>query len=427
VDVPTDDPVDVPTDDPPMINGYLALPTGAGLAAAFPFDKGLAEAFPKNPDGFTDINGKPQVVLQEDFSDYPNDDIFDHMVGSTWEYRYGDRWAVSQSGFVSFDRDSKASEPYSLRFQNNGHAGSEFGTGINRWLVNVDDYFGDTMTDQEKKYYTGGYDVLYIRYYVKYGENFQLIGSSHNGGGVSGGYSQRPGGQAHAGHQSNGYNKFLVAYEHWSSNMTDRQPGWLNFYIYFPGQGDIWGNHFYPNGSMGPISDERFRPTHNLVAPNFAPERGRWYCYEFMVKLNTVIDNGEFEHFVMDTRNPTEVREAFAQFADRYAGMSQTAAADRFMRDYNDRRLITVHREPEFLHDGRLAGWVDGELIMDYTDLVYRFIDQFGLDKVSFGFHTRDNSVVTSVSYDNIVVATAYIGPMVDEEGNLLIGDRINP
>jgi hypothetical protein len=90
--------------------------------------------------------------------------------------------------------------------------------------------------------------------------------------------------------------------------------------------------------------------------PNFTPELGRWYCYEVMVKANT-----------------------------------------------------------PGARDGRVKCWIDGVVIAEFTNLRLRDVDTLQIDRFGLSLHFGTNSHETRKWYDDVVAATAYVGPMVPE------------
>ena len=57
--------------------------------------------------------------------------------------------------------------------------------------------------------------------------------------------------------------------------------------------------------------------------------------------------------------------------------------------------------------------WVDGELVMDFPNLCLRDIDDLKIDRFGLSFHIGSNpNGETRKWYDNVVAATAYIGPL---------------
>ena len=91
--------------------------------------------------------------------------------------------------------------------------------------------------------------------------------------------------------------------------------------------------------------------------PDIVPERGRWYCFEFMVRANTV---GQ--------------------------------------------------------RDGRVACWLDGKLYADFPNLRLRDVETLKIDRFGVGLHIGHNIVRENRKYyDDVVAATSYIGPLVAE------------
>jgi hypothetical protein len=195
-------------------------------------------------------------------------------------------------------------------------------------------------------------DVLFLRFYSKFAGNFDIFGSSHNGGGISAHYFVD--GNATPGVPADGMNKYLIEYESWRGEASEPNPGSLNIYIYHPEQRDIWGDHFFPNGEVLPNTSipgnfgSDFVPRTNVVV-----ELDRWYCYEVMLQANT----------------PGE-------------------------------------------RDGRIGLWLDGELIADFKNLRLRDIPSLTIDRFGLSFHFHSNPEETYKWYDNVVAATSYIGPV---------------
>jgi hypothetical protein len=164
--------------------------------------------------------------------------------------------------------------------------------------------------------------------------------------------------QAHyccPGVRADGFNKFLVSYEAWRDSTSTANPGRLNAYIYHPDQRDIWGDHFFPTGIVLPFSSVPFNFGPEFVArPDITPALGSWYSYELMVKANT----------------PGQ-------------------------------------------RDGRVAFWLNGELIADFTNLRLRETTALKIDRFTVDLHVFSNNVAVARKwYDNVVAATSYIGPM---------------
>ena len=197
-------------------------------------------------------------------------------------------------------------------------------------------------------------DVLFLRWYSKFDRDFAVrSGSVHNGGSISAHYF--PGGRATPGIPADGRNKFLVNLE--SYNESGESPGDLTVYCYHAEQGGRYGDLFFPLGKVLPGSYTRSGVAtfgrHFVARTDVIPELGRWYCYEFMVKAN--------------------------------------APGER---------------------DGRIAFWLDGELIADFPNMRLRDVDTLKIDRFGIGLFIARNTVRANRKwYDDVVAATSYIGP----------------
>lgn len=212
-----------------------------------------------------------------------------------------------------------------------------------------------------EKRFKPGFDIFFVRYYSKFDKDFDQIGSSHNGSYISSSYNRD--GHATPGEKADGKNKFLVGLENWRGEVKERSPGELNFYCYHPEQRSGYGDHFHPSGIVTPygengLGNKNTFGSNFVKRPEFVPELDRWYCYEFMVQANT----------------PGQ-------------------------------------------RDGRIACWVDGKLIADIPNFRLRDVDTLKIDQCSLALHMnckppRENKKW----YDDVVMATAYIGPMATEK-----------
>jgi len=204
-----------------------------------------------------------------------------------------------------------------------------------------------------------GYDVVFMRYYSKFDKGFDQTGSSHNGGFLT---AQTPDLKySNPGLVANGRNKFQASFENWRGQAAVKSPGLMNVYVYHPSQRSQWGDHFFPNGEVSPNTSlpgdfgPSFGPSF-VPRPQFIPELDRWYCFELMLKANTP-----------------------------------------------GRR------------DGRIGCWVDGKLIADFPNLRFRDVDTLKIMRASLDLHIHDNVVRENRKwYDDVVIATSYVGPMVE-------------
>jgi hypothetical protein len=198
-----------------------------------------------------------------------------------------------------------------------------------------------------------GEDVVFLRYYSKFEKGFDQVASSHNGGILE---AQAPGvPYSTPGVRANGRDKIIVSFENWRGEASTPSPGALNVYCYHPEQRSEYGDHFFPSGRVMPYTA---RPgefgAHFVPRPDIIPELGRWYCYELMVRANM-------------------------------AGM----------------------------RDGRIACWLDGKLIADFQNLRLRDVDTLKINSAAVCLHIRSNTIRENKKwYDDVVVATAYVGPV---------------
>jgi len=204
------------------------------------------------------------------------------------------------------------------------------------------------------KYMTPGFDRLFLRYYIKYDDAFP--GAHHVGGALQ---ARAPGvPDANPGVVPDGTNQFDVLLDHWSFDPQFPPPGQLVAYVYHMDQQHQWGEQFYPSGRTSPgVNAARgiFGPSF-VPRTDFVPVRGRWYCLEFMAQANT----------------PGQ-------------------------------------------RDGRVAFWVDGRLAADFPNLRFRTVDSLKLNRAGVGIYESRNNGLHRVWIDDVVVATAYIGPMTTD------------
>jgi hypothetical protein len=202
------------------------------------------------------------------------------------------------------------------------------------------------------------HDVLFLRWYEKFDSGWLVkAGSVHNGAGISSKYHDN--GRATPGVPADGRNKFMAAFE--CANDSGPSPGHLNVYLYWPEQGDKWGDHIFPSGTVIPNSYSRSGAAtfgkQFTARKDFTPQLDRWYCYESMVKVNT----------------PGK-------------------------------------------RDGRLAMWVDGNLVADFPNMRLRDVDTLKVDRIGIGVYIAANTERENrVWYDDVVAATSYIGPVAKE------------
>lgn len=208
-----------------------------------------------------------------------------------------------------------------------------------------------------RKFLKPGYDCLFFRYYAKYAPDADLFhGATHNAGSIC---ARLPSElhESYAGVYPNGRNLYTVVLDTWRPDTLTKSPGNVAFYCYHLNQGHQWGDHFFPSGNVLPGGRNLFG-NQFVPRPDFIPELNRWYCYEIMVQANT----------------PGK-------------------------------------------RDGRIAFWIDGKLMGDFPNLLFREIENLKPNRVGFGLYTDNQNITSNVTmwFDDVVVATDYIGPRVSE------------
>ncbi|MEX2244715.1 MAG: polysaccharide lyase [Fimbriimonadaceae bacterium] len=204
------------------------------------------------------------------------------------------------------------------------------------------------------KVFDKGYDTVFLRYYSRFDSGFDQTGSSHNGGFLA---ALSPGLPfATPGVKADGRNKFIASFENWREDEDPKpSPGELNVYCYHPEQRSVWGDHFFPSGTVLPYTymPGDFGPSF-VKRADVIQKLGQWYCYELMVRANT----------------PGK-------------------------------------------RDGRIACWLDGKLIADFPNLRLRDVASLKINHAALDLHIGSNRVRENKKwYDDVVIATSYIGPV---------------
>jgi len=280
-----------------------------GLAAKYPGDQG--------------IGSDPDVIFADDFESYS-------QASDLWN-RWDNTFQQDQTRIATESANVFAGQK-SLEFT----------------LPQQD----QELSNSVQKILSTELDVMYLRWYSKFDAENDIVGSSHNGGGMSSHYFV--GNQATPGVPADGTNKWLTEFEHWRGDATTKAPGMLNVYIYHPEQRDNYGDHFFPSGLVMPNTSIPYDFGSDFVPqPEVIPDLDRWYCYEYMVKANTP---GQY--------------------------------------------------------DGRITLWLDGKQIADFGHLRLRDVDTLKIDRFNLSLHAKSTPKETKKYYDNVVAAKSYIGPM---------------
>lgn len=202
-------------------------------------------------------------------------------------------------------------------------------------------------------------DVLHVRSYIRFASDYNIGAGVSNHNGIT--ISAQYSGP---GNIPNGSDFFLVLVENmrW---LSEGVPGFIHNYVYHPAQRDNFGDNWYPDGVVLPFSGipGDYGPFFTS-RPNWNPTLGQWYSYELRVKANTP------DHF-----------------------------------------------------NGRVTVWVDGEIKMDFPNLRFRDISTLKIDQIQLQLHAASSNQANRMYYDNTVIATSYIGPLV--ETGAVIGESM--
>jgi hypothetical protein len=187
-----------------------------------------------------------------------------------------------------------------------------------------------------RTWFLPGYDRVYIRWYAKFAEDFGGRGMHwmqfwacrpDNPRSVLGGAGRRP----------DGTDRFIVNVEPRVTGSME-PPGQIVFYTYWPDMkpapdGRYWGNYFYPD-----------QP--------FVIERGRWYCFETLIRCNT-------------------------------PGRK----------------------------DGEQALWIDGKEILRVGNMRWRDVESLKVNMAMFGNYSSNSQHDRTYWLDDIVISTEPVGP----------------
>lgn len=227
-----------------------------------------------------------------------------------------------------------------------------------RYAVHIPMHRGRNHGGDAIKWFMPGADRVHARFYVKfspdyqYNHHFMWLGANQR--------TNRWSSFGKAGRKPNG-TYYSTGMEPWFAWGKNPPPGEVNLYSYFMDmepdhkmKDKYWGNQFFPPGpGRGKSASE-----HRVI-----PHLDKWQCWEFMLEANTAPDKA----------------------------------------------------------DGKQAMWVDGKLIGEFQNIRWRidmdlkvnclWMEHFGYDE---GDPTKQYWKDTqSVWFDDVVVATEYIGPMV--------------
>ena len=192
-----------------------------------------------------------------------------------------------------------------------------------------------------RTWFLPGYDQVYVRWYAKFAEDFDQ-GKSMHWCGLRGCRTDNPrSGFGRAGERPDGTDRFTTSIEP-VRKPGEPPPGEICFYTYWPDMkisrdGRYWGNRLKPDTP-------------------FVIQRGRWYCFELMVKLN----------------------------------------------------------EPG-KKNGEQALWIDGKKLFHQKEIRWRDTDILKLNLFKFGLYIHYCEHDCTYWVDDLVISTDYVGPLNEQ------------
>ena len=233
---------------------------------------------------------------------------------------------------------------------------SEASPNNGRWCVQMPMERGKNTGADAKKWFMPGADKVYARFYVKFSADYQY--NHHFVWLMANQHSNKWSAFGKAGAKPDG-TYYSTAMEPWFAWGKNPPPGEVNLYSYFldmepdTKMNKYWGNAFFPSGP-----DKGIANSVNRVIPLL----DQWQCWEFMIQANS---------------DPNKA-------------------------------------------DGKQSMWVDGTLVGEFTGIRWRsdlelkvnclWLEHYGYDP---GDPTKQFwKESQSVWFDDVVVATEYIGPI---------------
>ncbi|MFC1545030.1 hypothetical protein ACFL4X_02590 [Gemmatimonadota bacterium] len=234
-----------------------------------------------------------------------------------------------------------------------------------------------------------GYEQLYARFYVKFAPDAPYV---HHFVALGGKYNSPPYPAPGAGSRPDGTSSFLTFIDLIGRDVTN-PPGAWSFYSYWCEMHSWQSPEGVPDGQRpAPYYGNLFGPEEPLQA-----RRDEWQCVEIMIKLNDPEQRDGEQTFWID-----------GKFIERYGPgtIEGTWFTDRF------RRSGEFNTDPKPFEGYRWR--TDDRVQINNFWLEYYLASVFAND---YNPHDPDipyNDNIARVYFDNIVLATEYIGPIAD-------------
>lgn len=297
-------------------SGGFGQAVSAETADSPPYPELVTAQTLADPEALARLERPGRVVLRDDFE---SDD--------SWKNYYEAQGR--NEGYTRLTRDSSLAHrgTGALQVTAPNRNGKSSGAGVIGWLGSQ------------------GYDRLYMRRYVKFADDYDQGNLNHTGGGLSGvAGADKWYGMGKAGIRPNGDDWFSSRFEPWRDWGRYEPPGYMFLYTYWMDMrrdrdGNYWGNN------LTPAEKDRI-----------AIKRGRWYCWEHMIQVNTI-------------------------------GKA----------------------------DGELAAWIDGKLYIHYRGFRWRTAEDVRLKRFELMVYIHKSERDNTVWYDDLVLSTGYVGPTTNE------------
>ena len=324
---------------------------------------------------------------------------------------------------------------------------------------------GGIVPTYDVRHREGGYEHLFVRAAVRFEDTY--TNSVHTGIGFSGGYFNRPNPTigasttsvphhpgSSAGYRANGYDRFIASAEFTYRNpynwaglgppLAPGQPGWMYIYFYGAEQVGLHGNLYFSDGSVIPSTGgDNTRPVNRAANEtqiigrngsqyrttipgtpetftffdNYCPPLNEWFVIEYELKLNTVEGTapspGANFNYRGNPANQAQKTNAAPAGSKEGLGPQPVPNSSNGILPLTSTNNGKMPLPPYKVHaDGVFRVWADGRMMMEYKDIVIRHTNEMFIDLVQFSAYFRNAPKEVSVWYDNIIVATEYIGPV---------------
>ena len=319
-------------------------------------ERGIAAGYP----GDKGIENNPAVVFHETFEEGLINDL-------------GERWtSISNKDHrvLALVSDAPPGSPGKRCLQMTATKGHD--TGGHLW-----------------KLLDTGYDRLYARFYVKFAPDAPYV---HHFVHMGGRFNSPPWPMGGAGSRPDGTISFSTSMDLVGRDVVD-PPGAWSFYSYWcemhswqtpEGESDGRSNGFYGN---------LFGPVEPLQA-----KRGEWQCVEIMIKLNDPEQSNGEQAFWID-----------GKLVERYG--PETIEGTWFKDMF--RRSGVFNTDPKPFEGFRWR--TDDRVKINTFWLQYYLAHVFENDYNPHDPEIPYNDNIARVHFDNVVLATEYIGPIVSE------------